>query len=176
MREVRKYDLYVSAFELGTGSSLEKEFLTTGLIIKHDGHYEICSKESKGDGEVAYEGDFVKIDKSNNPYPNSRERFLSHHKKVGENKYCQYPDVINSWQYGDERDDVIDYLLDTNQLIINTDSYDKFYEAELWGTTLTAKKIDVILIYSVSRVDDQIENVDFNLIDKEEFDKTYEYV
>lgn len=176
MREVRKYDICVKAFELGCGSQMESDFISQGLIRKHEDHYEIHSRESKDSGEVAYTGDYVKIDKSNNPYPNDRERFLSHHKKVGENEYCQYPEVIWSWQFGDESDDVIDYLLSSNKLIINEASYDRFYEAELWGTTLTAKKIDIILIYSVDRDGDQIISVDFNLIAKEEFDKTYQYL
>lgn len=176
MRKVRKYNVYVTAFELGGGSDFEKELMDQGLVIKHADHYEIRSRESKNKGEIAYKGDFVKLDKSQNPYPNSRDRFLSHHKKYGENEYCQFPQIIDAWQYGEEEDEVICHLLKTNQLIINEDSYDQFYEAKLWGTTLTASKIDIILVYSVDRDREIIHSVDFNLIAKEEFDKTYEYI
>lgn len=44
------------------------------------------------------------------------------------------------------------------------------------GTILRAKKNDIILIYDVKRDGNLIENVDFNLIDKDEFDKTYQYI
>ena len=176
MREVRKCDFYVTAFELGCGLDIEEDLINKGLIVRHEDYYEVRSRECKGKGEVAHVGDFVKIDHSNNPYPNNRARFLSHHKKVGKNQYCQYREIIWSWQYGDAKNDVIEHLLDSDKLTINEDSYDSFYEADIWGTTLSAKKIDIILIYSVDRDGDRIISVDFNLIAKEEFDKTYKYV
>lgn len=176
MRRVRKSNVRVTAFELGLETKLEKELIDSGMIVKHQGYYEIYSKETKEDGEIAKDGDFVKVDKSKKPYPNGRDRFLSHHKHIGGYNYIQFPQEILSWTYDDDQNDVIDYLLSTGKLKINKDSFDKFYQAELWGTTLWAKKTDIVLIYDVKLGKDQIEDVDFNLIDKQEFDKTYEYI
>lgn len=176
MRKVKKTNVYVRAFELGTGTDLEKELIANGKIIKHKDCYEVYSTETTTKGELASTGDFVKIDLANNPYPNARERFLNHHRHIEGYQYEQVPVILYSWQYGDEEDDVIKYLLDTGKLIINPDLDDTFYQAELWGTILRAKKNDIILIYDVKRDGDLIENVDFNLIDRDEFDKTYEYI
>lgn len=176
MRKVKKFNVKVIAFELGTRTSLEEELIRKGKIIRHDDYYEIFSTESDKKGELAYAGDFVKMDNGKNPYPNDRERFLNYHKHIDGYDYAQYPQVLDSWKYGEEEDEVINFLLDTGKLKINKDSKEHFYEAELWGTTLYAKITDVVLIYHVKRESGIIEDVDFNLIDKKEFDKTYEYI
>ena len=176
MKKVKKFNVSVKAFELGEDSPLEKELIASGKVIKHDDFYEIFSTETDEKGELAHAGDFVKIDNADNPYPNARERFLSHHKHIEGNNYVQFPQVIMSWTYGDQADEIIEYLLESGQLEINPDSVKNFYKAELWGTVLTAKKQDVILIYSYEKDGNEIKSVDFNLIDKDEFDKTYEYI
>lgn len=81
-----------------------------------------------------------------------------------------------SWTYGDQADEVIEYLLEAGLLEINQDSDKAFYKAKLWGTVLTAKKDGVILVYSYQKDGDTIKSVDFNLIDRDEFNKTYEYI
>lgn len=67
-------------------------------------------------------------------------------------------------------------MLDNGKLTINPDSDVVFYKAELWGTTLRVKKNGIILIYNVKRAGKEIIDVDFNFIDKIEFDQTYEYI
>lgn len=176
MKKVKKFNVSVKAFELGADNPLEEELISAEKIIKHDDCYEIFSTEADEKGELAHAGDFAKIDNAGNPYPNARERFLNHHKHVEGNNYTQFPKVIMSWTYGDDTDEVIEYLLETGQLEIDHDSMKSFYKAELWGTILTAKKQDVILIYSYKKDGDQIVSVDFNFIDKDEFDQTYEYI
>lgn len=176
MRKVKKTNIYVKAFELGAHTELEQKLVNNGQIIKHRGYYEVYSTETTTSGEIAKDGDFVKIDKANNPYPNARERFLKHHRHLDGYNYEQFPVILSSWQYGEDEDDVIRYLLDSGKLIINPNSDDAFYQADLWGTTLRAKKNDIILIYDVKRDGQDIINVDFNLIDKDEFEKTYQYI
>lgn len=176
MRKVKKTNIYVKAFELGAHTELEQKLVNNGQIIKHSDYYEVYSTETTTSGEIAKDGDFVKIDKANNPYPNARERFLKHHLHLDGYNYEQFPVILLSWQYGEDEDDVIRYLLDSGKLIINPNSDDAFYQADLWGTTLRAKKNDIILIYDVKRDGQDIINVDFNLIDKDEFEKTYQYI
>ena len=88
----------------------------------------------------------------------------------------QYPREILSWTYEDRKDEVIDYLLNSGMLKVNLGSYDYFYEAKLWGTVLWGKKSDIVLIYEVIKDRNRIVDVDFNLIDKDEFDQSYEYI
>lgn len=176
MKKVKKTNVCVKAIELGKCSDLEKDLIKRGLIVKHDGYYEVYSAETSTFGEIAKDGDFVKIDKANNPYPNSRQRFLNYHRHLDGYNYEQFPLILWSWQYGDDEDDVIKYLLDNGKLTINPDSDVAFYKAELWETTLRAKKNDIILIYNVKRAGKEIIDVDFNFIDKIEFDQTYEYI
>lgn len=176
MRKVKKTNVFVKAFELGTHTELEQKLVNNGQIIKHSDYYEVYSTETTTSGEIAKDGDFVKIDKANNPYPNARERFLKHHRHLDGYNYEQFPVILSSWQYGEDEDNVIRSLLDSGKLIINPNSDDAFYQADLWGTTLRAKKSDIILIYDVKRDGQDIINVDFNLIDKDEFDKTYQYI
>ena len=61
-------------------------------------------------------------------------------------------------------------------LKVNLGSYDYFYEAKLWRTVLWGKKSDIVLIYEVIKDRNRIVDVDFNLIDKDEFDQSYEYI
>lgn len=176
MRKVKKINVHAEAFELGRDSCLEQALIDSGKIIKHDSHYEIYSAEASCSGEIAKDGDFIKIDKAGNPYPNSRDRFLDHHEYLENYNYIQSPRILLSWKYGDCDNEIIDYLLDSGKLIINSDSEESFYQADIWGTTLKAKKDDIILIYDIKKVGNKIICVDFNLIDREEFEKTYEYI
>lgn len=176
MRKVEKTNLGVIAFELGIGEGLEEKFIRLGKIKKYEDFYEVYSKESKSDGEIAYKGDFVKLDKSKNLYPNKRHRFLKYHIHTYGYNYMQYPREILSWTYEDRKDEVIDYLLNSGMLKVNLGSYDYFYEAKLWGTVLWGKKSDIVLIYEVIKDRNRIVDVDFNLIDKDEFDQSYEYI
>ena len=176
MKKVKKFNVCVKAFELGRENPLEDELIASGKLIKHDDYYEVFSIEAARVGELAYAGDYVKIDSSNMPYPNTRDRFLSNHIHIGGDDFIQYPQEVLSWTYGDVEDENIKYLLKTKKLMINPDLADSFYKANLRGTFLTAKKDDLILIYGVKKVGNKIISVDFNLIDKDEFDKTYEYM
>lgn len=176
MKRVKKFNVCVKAFELGRGNPLEDKLIASGKLIKHDDYYEVFSIETARVGELAYAGDYVKIDSSNMPYPNTRDRFLSNHIHIGGDDFIQYPQEVLSWTYGDVEDVNIKYLLKTKKLMINPDLADSFYKANLRGTFLTAKKDDLILIYGVKKVGNKIISVDFNLIDKDEFDKTYEYI
>ena len=176
MRKVKKFNMRVKAFELGKDTPIEKEFIASGKIIKHREYYEIFSKESGQTGQFARIGDFVKIDNDNDPYPNKREDFLSQHNHIEGYYYVQIPRELLSWTYEDDRDDIIKYLLKTKKLLLDIDSENSFYQAKLWGTILTAKKDDIILVYNVTKADEKIISVDFNLVDKGEFNLTYEYM
>lgn len=176
MKKVKKINVCVKAFELGMGNPLEDKLIASGKLKKHEGYYEVFSIEAARVGELAYAGDYVKIDSSNMPYPNTRDRFLSNHIHIVGDDFIQYPQEVLSWTYGDVEDENIKYLLKTKKLMVNPDLADSFYKANLRGTFLTAKKDDLVLIYGVKKAGDKIISVDFNLIDKDEFDKTYEYI
>ena len=74
----------VRAWELGTGSDMEKEMLRNGKIIAHpDGTFEVITYEStESKGQTAVAGDFFKVDERGFPCPNSREFFLQNHRHL----------------------------------------------------------------------------------------------
>lgn len=74
MKKVKKINVCVKAFELGMGNPLEDKLIASGKLIKHDDYYEVFSIEAARVGELAYAGDYVKIDSSNKPYPNTRDQ------------------------------------------------------------------------------------------------------
>ena len=68
----------VKAFQLGTGTEMEKILIEEGVIIpKEDGTYELLSQEAvNGSGEIAHVGDYFKVDEVNGrhfPYPNEKD-------------------------------------------------------------------------------------------------------
>lgn len=90
-------------------------------------------------------------------------------------------DVLQRKKSDGERDYVRDflpeeirYLLDTGKLSIFPESEDRYFSAELWGTTLTQSKDGVVIIYGVDRdKDGRITDIDFGLVGKKEFDERY---
>lgn len=63
------------------------------------------------------------------------------------------------------------------KLLINEEDPDRYFSAQLWGTTLSAAKDAVIVFYSVTRdPDGKILEISFNFVARSEFDKTYDII
>ena len=58
-------------------NDMVEELTAEGEIkVKGDGSFEVFSREAKdGTGEIAHAGDYIKLDSSGKPYPNSAEFF-----------------------------------------------------------------------------------------------------
>lgn len=179
MRKVKKSNgTIVIAYQLGANSDMEQKMIAEGKIkLKADGKYEIFSQEAvNGSGEIAEAGDYFKVDGSGAPYPNNRKWFEENHQYVAENQYLQNPKILDAWVAGDPIGKEMEYLLQTGKLIIHENDPEKYFEAYLWGATLTAAKDAVVIFYSVERDGEAITDVSFNFVARREFEQTYEFV
>jgi hypothetical protein len=160
----------VLAYELGAGSAIEQQLISAGKIqVLEDGSYGLFSQEAvNGEGQRASAGDYFKLDSTGAPYPNQRQWFLDHHRHLQGDEYEQCPQPVDIWQTEDGPCPEIQFLLDQGLLRINTQDADRYFNAELWGAPLSAKKDAVVVFYSLDR-----DGTDFNFVAWEEFQKTY---
>lgn len=177
MRKAKKKALIVQAYRLGDKSSVIDKMIMEGKIKpKENGSFEVFSQEAKGDsGELAREGDYIKIDSSGNPYPNSADFFEKNHQHVEGTYYKQKSKEVSVWMYGDPQGPEIRYLTEHKQLTFHESEPERYFQASLWGTMLSAAKDAVIIFYQIIRNETgEIQNIEFNFIERKEFDKTYE--
>lgn len=169
----------VQAWRLGDHSEMEQKMLKEGKIRRTpEGRYELFSQEAvNGKGELADEGDYFKVDSSEMPYPNDYRFFIDNHKKIGEDTYEQKPRILEAWKDGDPVGEEIEFLLKTEKLQLNPASQEKYFEAFLHETHLSAAKDAVLVIRWVERDSaGKITDIEFDFIAGDEFEKTYRYV
>lgn len=168
----------VKAWQLGAGSNKERELISEGKIKVNGESYELFSQECKsGQGEIAQNGDYFKVDEAGYPYPNRKAWFEENHTKLeGEDEYEQAAKPLDSWEADQEMCPEVQFLVDHKGLKLDPDNPDQFFGAELWGAWLTAPVDAVLIFYSISR--DEAGNVtdaSFNFVARAEFDATYHY-
>ena len=169
----------VQAWELGTGSGMEKEMLRSGRIIAHtDGTYEVFTLESMGEkGESASAGDFFKVDERGFPCPSKRESFLQNHRRLADDWFVQAAQPLKIWRLGDPECEELRYLLESGLLTVHPEDKKHCFSASLWGTVETAAADAVIVFYSVKRDPGRtISAVDFNFVDAEYFSTHYQII
>lgn len=165
----------VFAWTLGKNSEKEKQLIADGKIVMcADGSYELFSQEAlSGHGEKARAGDWFKVDSKGFPYPLNASFFEKNHRHIEGDRFEQIPRPVNVWFCGDEIDDLIRFIMERKSMEINPDNPDAYFSAPLWGTILTAKKDAAVVIYSIKREENTITDIDFNFVEREEFEKTY---
>ena len=166
----------VCAWQLGRGSNIERRMIAAGRIILHDdGQYELFSQESvNGHGQMAQAGDYFKIDCAGFPYPNERSWFEAHHEHVRGDEYLQKPEHLEAWVADEPMCPQMRFLLDSGKLIIDPERPDKYFSAILWGAPLSAARDAVIVFYKTDYdADGSICDVEFNFVERSEFEKTY---
>ena len=169
----------VQAYKLQRGSEPIRELIKGGKITEtEDGSYEVHSRETAGGkGEIAAEGDWIKLDRNGHPYPNSAEFFEAHHRLLEGDTYEQIPFRIYAWNAQCGPCPEIDYLLSSQRLRIDPSSFEKRYLADLWGTREFAAADAFLLFYSLSYdTEGRVQNAEFNFIEKTEFYRTYSIV
>lgn len=179
MYTVLKKSFPVQACRLGEDSPLLKRLMEEKKIVAvGPGQYQVFSVETDGvKGELACDGDFVKLDVNGEVYPNRADFFLHKHKQIGENTYVQEEQRLLAWDAQEPMCDEIAFLLEKKGLVINQQSDDHYYSAPLWGTALFAARDAVIIFYSISRdKQGRIMYADYNFVERRVFDKTYERI
>ena len=171
MRNVCKKKKVIQAYRLGEDHEVLKRLMEEGKIVEHeDGRYEIFSQEAvNGKGQVAFAGDYIKIDSSGRPYPNSAEVFMSHHRGLGSDDYEEIPEVRQAWKKEDGMCEEIEYLKKERDLVIDEANPEKYFNAPLWGCQESAPSDAWILFYKIVRDSDRtIKNIEFNFVAREE--------
>lgn len=176
MRMARKKALVVEAYRLGEKSPEIEALMKEGKIKKtEDGRFEIFSQEVLGEtGEIVGPGDYVKIDSAGRPYPNSRNFFEKNHRHIKGNQYEQRSEALYIWTAKNDMCQEVEYLIKEKGLVLDAEHPDRYFQAPLWGTTLYASKTAVLVCYKIVRDEEKILDVQFNFVEKEEFDRTYE--
>lgn len=177
MKKARKKPAVVQAYRLGEKSSVVDGLTAEGEIrLKGDGTFEVFSTEAMGDtGEIAHTGDYIKLDFSGRPYPNSAEYFEENHCHIAAEFYEQRSNEVSVWMSGDPMCPEIRYLMEHKQLTFHEDEPERYFRAPLWGTVLYAAKDAVIVFYRIVRDETgQITDEEFNFVARDEFDRTYE--
>ena len=172
----------VHAYQLGSNHSVLNQLIAQGKIKKlGDGHYEVFSQEALNGGtehgQIAEKGDWIKIDGKGFPYPNKRNYFEENHRYVEGDTYEQLPKALQAWKADCEMCDEVMFLIEKKRLKIDKNSYDRFYSANLWGALEVANKDAVIIFYNVAYDQEgKITDVEFNFVEKTEFDRTYSII
>lgn len=183
-KAVKKEKTIVKAYCLGEKNLVLESLIREGLVRRIDENtWRIFSQEAT-EGEIAYNGDYIKVDSTGRPYPNSREFFLDRHKRIREDgdEYEQMPKAVFVWSltFGDEICPEIQFLLKQKGLTIHKEDEKKYFQAPLWGDLLTTPRDSVIVFYDVkySEPDEtgtsRILDADFNFVALDEFRKTYD--
>ena len=183
MRTVMKrHGKTVTAYRLGDNSPALAALIQEGKVIPlENDEYEIMSREAVNGGskcgEFAKAGDYVKIDSSGYPYPNSAAFFTENHRHLSGDDYEQIPRPLLAWTADVPMCPEIEFLLKEGRLQIHEDDPDRYYSAALWGTLECAAKDAVIVFYEVLKDSaGSICDISFNFVARDEFEKTYDVI
>ena len=176
---IKKKGDVIEAYELGAGTTKEKELISQGKIVyRGNGIYEVFSQESKnGEGQFAIKGDYIKIDSEGFPSPKTKEWFLANHKLLSKNKYEQLPKELLAWECKEKITPEMKFLISERGLYLDYDNDKEFFGAELWGAYLTAPKDAVVIFYDVKYDENgNVIDAEYNFVARKEFKLTYRYV
>lgn len=178
---IKKEGKVIKAYELGKETAMEIKLIEEGKIIKKSNQiYEIFSQEAiNGRGEMAKRGDFFKLDSSGIPYPNSREFFFKNHRLVNREKdeYVQNVKPVQYYMAEDGVTEELKFLVEKKGLMIDKKSDDRYYTAFLWGSDLSAAKDAIIMFYCIDRdKKGEIVDIDYNFVEKDEFERIYKVI
>ena len=176
---IKKQGKKVTAYRLGDEDPVLKKLIEERkVILLREGRFEVMSQEAvqgmTGHGQVAFFGDYVKIDSAGHPYPISKKWFEENHRSLGGNEYEQIPQPLDAWTVNEPMDQEVQFLLKEKGLLIDEERPSQYFSAPLWGTIEAAAKDAVIVFYSITRSENgEVEDAEFNFVERSEFEKTY---
>lgn len=169
----------IKAYRLGQKCAVLQRLMDEQRIISnHDGTFRIFSQEAvNGTGELALAGDYIRIDSTGTPYPNTAA-FVRHNLRHLFGPYfLQIPHPVSVWTAEEDMCPEIEFLINKKSLILNESDPEHYFTAPLWGSTLSAAKNAVLVLYAVERnTQGQLTNLEFNFVEREEFHKTYRII
>lgn len=172
---MKKQGKTVKAYRLGEEHEVLRSLMEEKKLVPIRGGeaYEVLSQEALaggGHGEIAARGDYIKLDSSGYPYPNTAEFFEKNHAHVEGDTYMQRPVPLSAWTMDEPMCGEIRYLVDHRGLVLS----ERGFCAPLWGTMQSAPADAVLVLYRVERDEaGRITDVDYGFVVREEFEKTY---
>ncbi len=178
----KKQGKEVCAYQLGDDTHpVIRQLIAQGKLSPlGKGSYAIHSQEAilgGGGGQIALAGDYIKLDSTNTPYPNSKAWFQAHHRPLGGDRYEQLPELLAAWDVQEPEDAAVQFLICEKGLTLHPDDPAHYFTAPLWGTHEAAARDAVIIFYSITKdADGTITDAAFNFVERTEFEKTYDRV
>lgn len=173
----KKSGKIIKAYRLGDNHDILKELMNQGLLKKVNERYWRVFSQEATEGELAESGDYIKVDSSGRPYPNTRKFFDENHKLIGGDDYEQIPQALKAWDVNEPDCTEIQFLIEHKGLVIDKENEAAYFKAPLWGDILTAAKNAVIVFYSIQYDDENnVTDADFNFVGSDEFVKTYDVI
>lgn len=182
LRIKKKHGKIVQAYKLGTEHERLEQLIAEGKIIDlENGSFEVFSQEAvkseSGHGQVAYVGDWVRLDGAGYPYPSKDNWFQGNMRHISGDDYEQIPKELMGWTADMEMCPEIEFLIREKGLKLDENGFDKYYSAILWGNPEAADRDAVLVFYSVSYNDDgAVTDVEYNFVERKEFDRTYDVI
>ena len=177
MRRARKKTVVIRAYRLGERSSGLDKLVAAGLVVlRNDGSYEVHTEETKdGKGEMAHAGDYVKLDASGRPYPNEAGFFEENHRHIDGDQCEQISKDREVWMMGDAMCPEIEFLIKQGRLELHKEDPEHYFQGTGWGTKLIASSDAALVFYEIKKNSDgKITDAEFNFVDRETFEETYE--
>lgn len=170
---VIKKALPMPAFPLGTDCPLARQLTQAGLLLPlPEGYWRVTTRETRGEGELAKTGDYIKLDSTGMPYPTEKAWFEANHTRTAEGMYLQTPLPRKAWHAPEPVCPEIRFLLE--QKLLHWDPQQGF-GAQLWGTWQTAAPDAVVVLDGVETGSTgEIRGVEFHFVAAEEFVLTYD--
>ena len=161
------------AFQLGTVCPIGQQLMDAQLLRPlPEGLWEVRTRETEGQGEIAKTGDYVKLDSIGMPYPVEKDWFEQNHTQTEDGLYLQKQQPRKAWCKEESMCEEMRFLLRHD--ILQWDRETGF-GAQLWGTWQRADS-DAVIVFD--RVDTdaagEIQQVAFHFVAGEEFRITYE--
>lgn len=180
LKIVKKQGKIVQAYRVGDNHSVLEKMIEEKKIKKiNETSYEIFSQEAiqaaSGHGQLANVGDWIRIDGAGFPYPCKNEWFQQNLRHIEGDDYEQIPKVLSAWTADQPISPEIEYLIQKKGLVLDKEHPDKYFQAILWGNPEAAAKDAVLVFYSIEYgKDGTVVDADYNFVQKDEFERTYD--
>lgn len=179
---MKKQGKIVEAYRLGDNSKVLDDLEKNNKLLNlNDGRYEVFSQEAvnseSGHGQIAKKGDWIRLDSLGFPYPCTNEWFEKNLLHIKGDNYEQIPKSLKAWDYTQDMCKEIEFLIKEKGLKINENDNQKYYCAILWKNPESAAKDAVIVFYNIVYAKDgSIMDVEYNFVERGEFNRTYNIV
>ena len=182
LKAKKKRGKIVQAYKLGGKNKVLEQLITDEKIIAlNNGLSEVFSQEAvkseSGHGQVAARGDWIRVDGEGYPYPSKEEWFEENMRHISGDDYEQIPKEVLVWSAEMDMCPEVEFLIREKGLRLDESSFEKFYNAILWGNPEAADRNAMLVFYSIGYDNNgDVKEADYNFVEKKEFERTYDLI